>query len=320
MTRLLKVIRPIRQWCLRYFLRGHKPIGFLDEACQDYAAGWVWDPSMPLRRLLVDLYINDVFVCTAHADLFRRDLLEVGIGDGRHGFRAQWPASLRADSPAVIAARFHESRRELTGSPRTVRPLSKATRYLGSLDPIQDQYLRGWALNADIFLDRVTLEIVFDRTTKRRVVASGFRPDLVSGGIGDGQHAFQLELPSFLFDGHEHVIEATIVTTGEHITNSPMEFRSRYVGWIDSVQARRLIGFVYDAARPGATILVDVLIDGELVGTVAADAPVQGLEPSEVAGRHGFVFQLPPLLGPCSLAVKVHGGDMELSNSPIEIG
>ena len=53
--------------------------------------GWCWSPSRPGERLRVDLLIEGAVAARVDAAVFRRDLLLLRIGDGRHGFRLKLP-------------------------------------------------------------------------------------------------------------------------------------------------------------------------------------------------------------------------------------
>jgi len=48
--------------------------------------GWVWDPEMPEKRILLEVLDDDNRLATVVASEFRADLAEAGVGDGRHGF------------------------------------------------------------------------------------------------------------------------------------------------------------------------------------------------------------------------------------------
>lgn len=49
-------------------------------------AGWAWDATAPDHPVMIELTSTngEKFVC--QADVFRKDLLEAGIGNGRHGY------------------------------------------------------------------------------------------------------------------------------------------------------------------------------------------------------------------------------------------
>jgi GT2 family glycosyltransferase/glycosyltransferase involved in cell wall biosynthesis len=72
-----------------------EPLGSIVEgmirAYIDYAdwtgiRGWIWDPEMPEKRLLLEVLDGDNRLATVVASEYRADLVEAGVGDGRHGF------------------------------------------------------------------------------------------------------------------------------------------------------------------------------------------------------------------------------------------
>jgi len=53
--------------------------------------GWCWSPSRAGERLRVDILIEGATAARIEASVFRRDLLLLRIGGGRHGFRLKLP-------------------------------------------------------------------------------------------------------------------------------------------------------------------------------------------------------------------------------------
>ena len=70
------------------------PHGDLHERPDGGFDGWCWDPARPQERLVVDLLVNDTPALSMVAAMFRRDLLALGCGDGRHGFSLRLPPHL----------------------------------------------------------------------------------------------------------------------------------------------------------------------------------------------------------------------------------
>ena len=163
----------------------------------------------------------------------------------------------------------------------------------GHLDPPRLWELIGWAWDPSRPGARLRVDLAVDGQPLRRVTASGFRPDLLDAGIGDGRHAFSLELPRRVFDGLEHTLSATVIE-GEHLGASPMRFQSRYAGDIREVTAATVRGFLRDDARPdlpAGALVAEVHADGRFLGwarTVSADGEfeirtVDGFDVTRVA-------------------------------------
>ena len=78
------------------------------------------DPAAPDQAVELELLIDDVPVGKMSASLFRTDLIEAGIGDGRHGFEVTMPRGLSAFQDHVVRVRHAVDGRELSRSPRTL--------------------------------------------------------------------------------------------------------------------------------------------------------------------------------------------------------
>jgi hypothetical protein len=69
--------------------------GYHEHASCDEISGWAWNRQRADRAVVLDIFVDGTRVDTVTADGFREDLLEAGKGNGRHGFTAPLPASLR---------------------------------------------------------------------------------------------------------------------------------------------------------------------------------------------------------------------------------
>ena len=84
-----------------------KQTGWLDIADCSGISGWAWDAAQPSARLQIDLYdggVHGLPVATVSASNYRRDLQQVGIGDGAYGFYVATPASLKDGRTHAIIA------------------------------------------------------------------------------------------------------------------------------------------------------------------------------------------------------------------------
>jgi hypothetical protein len=68
--------------------------GYLEVITQFQARGWAFDPDEPGRYLELELVLRGETLGTITADLFRHDLVSVGIGEGDHGFVFNFPSPL----------------------------------------------------------------------------------------------------------------------------------------------------------------------------------------------------------------------------------
>src|ERR1051326_4339671 len=91
--------------------------GFIDEANPSRIAGWIWNRLQPEQRLEVELIDGDTRLARVVADQYRADLLQAGIGDGRHGFAIPVGDGLLPFDRHVLRLRCAASGAELPGSP-----------------------------------------------------------------------------------------------------------------------------------------------------------------------------------------------------------
>lgn len=94
------------------------PAGTFDGFAGMTAAGWCWDPNAPERRLEAVLEIDGEPALRMQAELFRQDLLDDHIGDGRHGFLFELPETLRDGAVHAVGVRLAETGQALSCSPR----------------------------------------------------------------------------------------------------------------------------------------------------------------------------------------------------------
>lgn len=99
-------------------------------------------------------------------------------------------------------------------------------------------------------------------------------------------------------------------------------FLTRQQGYLDAVDARRVVGWAFNPALPNTPLEVELLIDDAPVGTFTADRFRDDLrQAGKGDGRHGFDIPLPPLsAGEHRVAVRVAGSTRTLRGSPKVVG
>jgi hypothetical protein len=81
----------------------HRYVGYVDTADYSRLAGWAVDHERPQESLSVEVLVDGACVGEAAAGLYRRDLEEAGIGDGRHAFEYDMaPHRGLAESPVSV--------------------------------------------------------------------------------------------------------------------------------------------------------------------------------------------------------------------------
>ena len=79
--------------------------------------GWAWDKNHPNDPVQVDIVENANVIGRVKADVFRKDLLNVGKGNGVHGFSFVVPGELKDNSRHIIHLMISTSGVELRNSP-----------------------------------------------------------------------------------------------------------------------------------------------------------------------------------------------------------
>jgi glycosyltransferase involved in cell wall biosynthesis len=97
---------------------------FLDEVGRYRIAGWAQDEAQPDAPLSLLILVNDALVARVLANRHRPDLAAAGIGDGRHGFRFEFPDSLPSGERHIVRVCREADGSDLAGSPVVLEPVS----------------------------------------------------------------------------------------------------------------------------------------------------------------------------------------------------
>lgn len=95
---------------------------FLDEVSRNRIAGWAQDDAQPNAPLRLLILVNDTLVARVLANRHRPDLAAAGIGDGRHGFRFDFPDGLASSGRYVVRVCREADGSDLEGSPAVLEP------------------------------------------------------------------------------------------------------------------------------------------------------------------------------------------------------
>ncbi|MGF7210532.1 GT2 family glycosyltransferase/glycosyltransferase involved in cell wall biosynthesis [Skermanella aerolata] len=180
--------------------------------------------------------------------------------------------------------------------------------------------IAGWAWDPRRAADRlpVTVRLGGMALTAR---ADRMEPRLASAGIGDGGHAFFIDLAPFAAPGSA-VIDADVEGAPliASARSQPKPDRGCVLGavWFDG---RGIRGWAVDTDRPQSRLTVTLRSGTRWHHTVQADELDQGLLAQGVGdGHHGFTVCLPPFLedGTAEIAVFVEG-HAALAGSPVLI-
>jgi glycosyltransferase involved in cell wall biosynthesis len=202
--------------------------GVIDIANWTCIEGWAWDPKNPEKRIRLELVEDGVQLATTIAGRHRRDLAQAGIGDGSHAFRFDLSSVLLTDGRHVLHLRCADTGATVPGSPAILDPSDNAQPALfrWHLDGITDTEVAGWIMMRNQPSHHCIVALKEGSRVVARAVASQFRADLLSAGIGDGCYAFALPMPRSLLDGEEHLLEVVEEESGFSLSEGPVRWRS----------------------------------------------------------------------------------------------
>jgi membrane protein involved in D-alanine export len=89
---------------------------FIETADCELIAGWVSDPHAPDKPILLDFYIDDLFISRTPAQPPAGD----EVSDRRQTFSLKMPAWVRNGSEHTVELRLAESGRLVHGTPRVI--------------------------------------------------------------------------------------------------------------------------------------------------------------------------------------------------------
>jgi D-alanine transfer protein len=94
--------------------------GFHQRADGEFIAGWAWDAALPNTPIRVDIYDGERLLATVPAEVFRADLRENGIGNGKHAFRYPTPPELKDGQAHSIRVKIAGTDIDLIDTPKAL--------------------------------------------------------------------------------------------------------------------------------------------------------------------------------------------------------
>lgn len=210
--------------------------GFLDRADWDFVVGWIADDDRVGTRLQIVIEVKGETRWEGPADVYRRDLEELGIGDGYHGFAvALEHLGELPEEDFEINVRVKGGDAPMAGSPRMVPgvkrqvPLpsltDRAADITGNLDDVNGTIIRGWAFDRNRPDVPVSVDLFIDACFQNRVNADQFRQDLKDANLGQGKCAFYFPTPIILLDGKSHTVQVISTNLNDELSNSPQNVK-----------------------------------------------------------------------------------------------
>jgi len=180
--------------------------GYVDERSTRHVAGWARDLGDPARRVPVEILLacpggGTRLLATLVADAFSEVLLQVGVGDGRHGFRIEFAAPLTEAERDTLFARPAGSIQVLELAPglKTLPPGEEPPHFQGYVDELSIGHAAGWLRDLNNPAARFEVEIITaDGAVLATARAADFSPVLKEINVGDGSYAFACKFPRLL--------------------------------------------------------------------------------------------------------------------------
>lgn len=90
-----------------------------DANCQRIL-GCAWDSNRPNDAVKVEIYDNDAVIATVTANQFRQELLDLSLGNGKHGFTFDVTPQMRDGKLHVISIRVAGTQIYLQNTPKKI--------------------------------------------------------------------------------------------------------------------------------------------------------------------------------------------------------
>ena len=277
--------------------------GNLDVANPQRLEGWAQDDLRRSAAVPLIITNNGVQIGRIRADRHRPDLEQAGIGNGRHAFSFEFPATAISSESHVIRIVRASDGAELPGSPVTLRASQSFDLVVhalaGSVDTVGLEGISGWARDELRPDSALSLLITDNDEFVGRVSANKYREDLERAGIGNGCYAFNF--PTSFDRSRSHVVRVRRESDGTDLPGSPVTLSPSQVdrnviegltGSVDAVNPYRISGWVRDESQPDTPVSLVITNNDEFLGRLLANAFRGDLKEAGVGnGRFAFDFE-----------------------------
>ncbi|MET3601803.1 glycosyltransferase [Martelella mangrovi] len=189
--------------------------GNIDAADLQGITGWVWNKNAPETPMVVISTLEDGSQRVALADQYRDDLMRAGIGDGCHAFTISLAGKRpHVDENGILSVQVLGTESSLEFSAGTIfnthaestlstgraehikapEKLDQTPDIQGHIDAVDSQSITGWVWNRNTPEAAMVVITSLEDGTQKVALADRYRDDLMQAGIGDGCHAFTINL------------------------------------------------------------------------------------------------------------------------------
>jgi len=178
-------------------------VGFVDRFSPGVIEGWALDRFDISRQLSVRATVDKTEIGTANCNLYRKDVHMTGAGDGRYGFRIEYPGPQLLPERTVVAVIETDPPHRLPISPNAQIAIPpqhpKGVTYIGFVEQVSAGELVGWALDRSDLSKRPKIRATSNGKLLCNAYCNIFREDLFKSGAGDGRYGFRIPLdPSLM--------------------------------------------------------------------------------------------------------------------------
>ena len=166
--------------------------GRIERVNREVIEGWVWDPQASNEPIRLELLNGEERLNVVVANEDRPYLVQLGCGDGRHGFTLRLDEALPSDGRHALTLRCADTGAVMPGSPIIVGHERTATAdrsvtinqprrdLCGYIDEISKDGVIGWVMMPDRPMHRCIVALKENGRIIARATASQFRLDVLS--------------------------------------------------------------------------------------------------------------------------------------------
>ena len=216
--------------------------------------------------------------------------------------------------------------------PSSAAELKTWPRIEGSFDRLEQGRVTGWVFSPDAPGSRLEVELLCGGRVVGRGLADRFREDLLSTGVGDGAHGFDLPLDPRLCEGLSPQVSVREAFTQQTLPGSPQRLpaaaesprpaltASSLRGHFDDIVNGCAEGWAFSIDEPRRRIEVEVVSEGRVVARGLADQLRPDLREAGISdGYCSFSLPIDPFLfdgQPHQLSVRERSTAEILDGSP----
>lgn len=289
--------------------------GRLEEVRGFFARGWAAFEADLARRATVEIMEGGKVIARGVAAELHPQLARQRFGDGRYRFTIRLPASVFDGEPRVLRARDAASGAAIPGE----LVVARVAPAQGQIEGISAHVLFGWVV-AKASIESPLVEVRVDTRSVGNMPAGLKRTDIVDHYRLGAAFGFSFDLSPFVSEHIDHLISVIDLASGKEINGSPLLLHANPAwGVLDTVGGTELAGWAVLTRSSGSGAVVEVIVDGKVVGEVLADRERPDLQRIGAVLHCGFSCALPPALldgGPHILTLRVKGTSSVLRGTP----